>query len=67
MAESFAPNPNGEEGFRGPDSIFLTNCSDITTSGITITRVANYGKWFSNCSKAVINEKRNNISFYLNV
>ncbi len=39
-------NPNGEEGFRGPHAIRLTNCSDIKIEDITIVNSAN---WAINC------------------
>jgi hypothetical protein len=39
-------NPNGEEGFRGPHAIRLTNCNNIKIEGITIVNSAN---WAINC------------------
>lgn len=39
-------NPQGEEGFRGPHAIRLTNCKNIRIEGITIQRSAN---WAINC------------------
>ena len=40
------PNPNGEEGFRGPHCIRFTRCKNIRVSGITIKRSANYALFF---------------------
>ncbi|MBN1559329.1 right-handed parallel beta-helix repeat-containing protein [candidate division KSB1 bacterium] len=42
------PNPEGEEGFRGPHAVRLTNCNGIIIRDITITRSAN---WAINCRK----------------
>jgi len=42
------PNPEGEEGFRGPHAIRLTNCDSIIIRDITIKRSAN---WAINCRK----------------
>ena len=39
-------NPHGEEGFRGPHCIRLTNCATIIIQGITIVNAAN---WAINC------------------
>jgi hypothetical protein len=39
-------NPEGEEGFRGPHGIRLTNCDSIIIRDITIMRSAN---WAINC------------------
>jgi len=41
-------NPEGEEGFRGPHLIRLTNCDSIIIRDITIKRSAN---WAINCRK----------------
>jgi len=41
-------NPEGEEGFRGPHAIRLTNCDSIIIRDITIKRSAN---WAINCRK----------------
>jgi hypothetical protein len=42
------PNPEGEEGFRGPHGIRLINCDSIIIRDITIKRSAN---WAINCRK----------------
>ncbi len=34
--------PQGEEGFRGPHTIVLRNCRDITVRDVTIRRAGNY-------------------------
>jgi len=47
-------NPKGEEGFRGPHAIFLTNCRDVVIEGITITRAANYAMLLRDCTGARI-------------
>jgi hypothetical protein len=47
-------NPKGEEGFRGPHCIRLTNCSNISISGITILNSANWAINCRNCSHAFV-------------
>lgn len=42
------PNPEGEEGFRGPHAVRLTNCDSIIIRDISIKRSAN---WAINCRK----------------
>ncbi len=39
-------NPKGEEGFRGAHCLAFVNCSNITVSGLTVRRSAN---WAFNC------------------
>jgi len=47
-------NPNGEEGFRGPHCIRLTNCKNIVIQGITIINSANWAINCRHCSDATI-------------
>ena len=39
-------NPDGEEGFRGPHCLRFTRCRNISVSGVTIRRSANYAVFF---------------------
>lgn len=45
-------NPDGEEGFRGPHGILLTDCQDITISNVTIKRTGNYAILCRRCRNA---------------
>lgn len=47
-------NPDGEEGFRGPHSIRLVNCTNIIIKGITIQNSANYAIYCWHCSKGEV-------------
>ncbi len=47
-------NPKGEEGFRGPHGIFLSECRGITIKGITLKRTGNYAVLCRNCSDATM-------------
>jgi hypothetical protein len=47
-------NPKGEEGFRGPHCIRLTNCKNIVIQGITIINSANWAINCRHCSDATI-------------
>ena len=47
-------NPNGEGGYRGPHCIRLQNCKNITISGITIRKAANWAINCRHCSYATI-------------
>ena len=47
-------NPNGEEGFRGPHAVFLTQCNNITIKGITISNAGNYAILCRNVTGAII-------------
>ena len=47
-------NPEGEEGFRGPHCILLIDCSNISVTGITIRRSANYAIYCISCSSTSI-------------
>jgi hypothetical protein len=49
-------NPNGEEGFRGPHCIRLTNCVTIIIQGITIINAANWAINCRQCSDAKIEQ-----------
>ncbi len=49
-------NPNGEEGFRGPHCIRLTNCKNIVIRGITIINSANWAINCRYCSDATIEQ-----------
>ena len=42
-------DPKGEEGFRGPHGIFLTNCENITLRGYTIQNNGNFMHQLDNC------------------
>ena len=45
-------NPKGEEGFRGPHGILLSDCEDITISNVTIKRTGNYAILCRRCRNA---------------
>ena len=45
-------NPDGEEGFRGPHAILLSDCQDITISNVTIKRSGNYAILCRRCRNA---------------
>ncbi|CAL1516809.1 glycosyl hydrolase family 28 protein [Chitinophaga sp. MM2321] len=49
-------NPKGENSFRGPHGIRLTNCSNIVIQGITIINAANWTINCRNCSDATIKQ-----------
>ncbi len=42
-------DPDGEEGFRGPHGIFMTNCRDVTLRGYTIANNGNFMHQMDNC------------------
>ena len=42
-------DPNGEEGFRGPHGIFITNSQNITLKGYTIANNGNFMHQLDNC------------------
>lgn len=45
-------NPKGEEGFRGPHAIFLTACTNIVITNLSIARSTNYAILTRNCADA---------------
>jgi len=47
-------NPKGEEGFRGPHTINLLRCSNITLRNFTIVKSANYAIRYRHCSNAIV-------------
>jgi hypothetical protein len=47
-------NPQGENHFRGPHCIRLTNCKNIVVQGITITNSANWAINCRHCSDATV-------------
>ena len=47
-------NPEGEEGFRGPHVIRLTNCDSLVIRDITIKRSANWAVNCRNCTNGII-------------
>lgn len=49
-------DPNGEEGFRGPHGIFLTNCENIRLKGYTIQNNGNFMHQLDNCRNTVMQE-----------
>jgi hypothetical protein len=42
-------DPDGEEGFRGPHGIYMTNCKDVTLRGYTIANNGNFMHQMDNC------------------
>ncbi|MBM3211022.1 hypothetical protein FJZ33_02305, partial [Candidatus Poribacteria bacterium] len=52
-------NPKGEEGFRGPHGILLTNCAGITIRDVTMQHIGNYAILCRNSTDANIK----NVSF----
>lgn len=52
-------NPRGEEGFRGPHTIWLTRSQNINIQGITIVNSGNYAIYLQHCSE--INLEKLNI------
>ena len=47
---------NGEEGYRGPHGIFLTNCENITLRGYTIAHSGNFMHQLDNCTDTTMTE-----------
>ncbi len=47
-------NPKGEEGFRGPHTMVLTNCRGIAIEGISPARSGNYAILCRECAEAEI-------------
>ena len=43
-------HPKGEEGFRGPHGIFLSNCRNVTPSNYTIQSTGNFTHQLDRCS-----------------
>lgn len=44
-------NPEGEQDFRGPHSLFFFDCQDVEVAGITIVRSACYNIMFEDCER----------------
>ena len=42
-------DPDGEEGFRGPHGVFITNCENVVMKNYTIQRNGNFMHQLANC------------------
>lgn len=51
-------DPQGEEGYRGPHGIFLTNVENITLQGYTIANCGNFMHQIDNCKHITIQRVR---------
>ena len=49
-------NPKGEQGFRGPHSLFFFNCENVEVEGITTVRSACYNIMFEDCEKIKVKD-----------
>ncbi|MBQ9416914.1 MAG: hypothetical protein IJU20_08785 [Clostridia bacterium] len=49
-------DPNGEEGFRGPHGIFLTNCQGIELRGYTISNSGNFMHQLDTCRDVLMRD-----------
>lgn len=47
---------DGEEGFRGPHGIFMTNCQDVTLRGYTIANSGNFMHQMDNCQNITVED-----------
>ena len=47
-------DPDGEEHFRGPHGIFLSNCCDVLLKGYTIQRTGNFMHQTDNCENVTM-------------
>ena len=47
-------DPDGEEGYRGPHGIYLTNCENITLRGYTAQHNGNFMHQLDNCVNTVM-------------
>lgn len=45
------PDPEGEQGFRGPHTVFFFGCENIRVEGVTLVRSACYHLMFECCRK----------------
>ncbi len=52
-------DPDGEEGYRGPHGIFLTNCENIILQGYTIGHAGNFMHQLDNCVNTVMRNVTN--------
>ena len=49
-------DPNGEEGYRGPHGIFLTNCENITLRGYTVQNSGNFMHQLDACRNTAMTD-----------
>ena len=49
-------DPDGEEGYRGPHGIYLTNCENITLRGYTAQHNGNFMHQLDNCVNTVMED-----------
>ncbi|MBQ7339035.1 MAG: right-handed parallel beta-helix repeat-containing protein [Clostridia bacterium] len=49
-------DPNGEEGFRGPHGLFITNCENVTMRGYTIANNGNFMHQLDNCQSVTMED-----------
>lgn len=47
-------DPNGEEGYRGPHGVYLTNCKNITLHGYTIRHTGNFMHQLDLCRNTTV-------------
>ena len=52
-------DPDGEEGFRGPHGIFLTNCENVVLRGYTIRSCGNFMHQVDNCKNLLMENVKN--------
>ena len=45
------PDPDGEQGFRGPHAVFFHHCENVHVSGVTLVRAACYHLMFESCRR----------------
>ena len=47
-------DPDGEEGFRGPHGVFITNCENVVMKNYTIKRNGNFMHQLDNCQNILM-------------
>lgn len=49
-------DPDGEEGFRGPHGVFITNCENVVMRNYTIKRNGNFMHQLDNCQNILMED-----------
>lgn len=52
-------DPNGEEGYRGPHGMFITNCENVVMRGYTIQHSGNFMHQLDKCDHVVMEDVTN--------
>lgn len=52
-------DPNGEEGYRGPHGIFITNCENVVLRGYTIQHSGNFMHQLDKCDHVIMEDVTN--------